>query len=383
MELDSSQNEPVIKAAVEIDSSMEQQQIIQSTKQPSHHQKFNRKLIRERKQIKRRVALRCKAATAIQARFRGYISRRNHQSVIHTAKTKKEVQLHLTRAATLIQSVYRGHNCVKRYASILNCQSLERKKLDICHVKVTTRLNNAAIIIQAAYRSHFIRVKTLVCLLQHVAATTMQACIRGYIARIKYSGTISGMELHRRAVFGVSVQQFCRAYSARVGGKKSHDDSTGQTHTPTRSGPRKGSHLALRLQAMYRGFRARRQFCKAINASIAIQSCWRGYICRSDYDMMVMDVVTVQSIARRWLAYNQTERMRSADYPTDTSPCSSDEFVDDLASCCSDSSSLEDDMIEEMQLSFEEEMMSELQIVFHEEITRLHERICEVAASFW
>jgi hypothetical protein len=217
----------------------------------------------------------------------------------------------------------------------------------------------------------------------------------------------------------VIIQAFRRNYCSRRNGSHSENKaSEGEGEGPVEltnqnlaDSSASTDFLALKLQALYRGFNTRQHFSTTksrkhdtthADACIVIQSHWRSFLCRRDFALSVLDITIVQSVARRWIASRRVHEMNEStfqkqhdsqdndrDETLGCSKCGLDSELEATITTVSEDLSfyfrdvsLQEEM-NELQLSFEEEM-SEWQVSFEDEIAKIQRRIHQVARmDFW
>jgi hypothetical protein len=195
----------------------------------------------------------------------------------------------LQRSATHIQRVFRGRKGRKVYARKWKKYIRERSARNIQRVFRGSRGR-----ITAA------RVRTII----H-AATTIQACWRGYEARQNYwlcigsaidiQSIVRGITARKRFAYDlrciVLSQSAVRRWLGRRQLERLHDI-------------KKECESATRIQALWRCHSQHQKYVQyklAKAAATKIQSAWRSYICYTDYIFTLADIVLIQRLARKYI----------------------------------------------------------------------------------
>ncbi|XP_019740087.1 abnormal spindle-like microcephaly-associated protein [Hippocampus comes] len=257
------------------------------TIQLAYRKKRNRDLLKKRH----------RAATVIQAAFRKFASRWRYlalrkatvavqqklRATILARKTREEYGA-LRKAALLIQAYWRGRADRMRIKKYHRSATLIRAHYYRYKAQVEFRSKKAAaVVIQRRYRAHVVAKKTREAFLQkkaacitiaagfrgmkvradlkkkHKAATVIQSALRMYLSRKQY-------RLLQSAI--IIIQ--CR-YRARLCCRAERHKYKEQ------------KKAALKIQAVYRGWRGREEFKKRSNAIRAIQAVFRMRRVRKAY----------------------------------------------------------------------------------------------------
>uniref|UniRef100_A0A671VSM3 Assembly factor for spindle microtubules n=1 Tax=Sparus aurata TaxID=8175 RepID=A0A671VSM3_SPAAU len=246
-----------------------------------------------RKSLERRH----KAATVIQAAFRkraaqrrylllrkaAAVIQRKHRATILARKTKKDYDA-LRNAALIVQANWRGRADRKRIEKWHQCAALIQAYYRRHKAQAEYRLKKAAAtVIQRHYRSYVIaKEKRAAYLHMRKACVTLQAGFRGTRVRTELK------KKHRAAtVIQSTVRMFlCRKryfllqsaaivvqsrYRALVAGRAQQNEYNGL------------KQAAIKMQAVYRGFRAREDLKKRHSAARAIQAQFRMHRIRMAY----------------------------------------------------------------------------------------------------
>ena len=196
-----------------------------------------------------------KAATVIQSTFKGYAARKHYH--------------HAHAAATKIQASFRMHLQVAQY------------KTDMSNVVKA----------QSMARTWFVQRSIAQ---QRVAAVMIQTHFRGASARSNYLDALKKV---------VVVQKFFRAHKCRkryrryLKMKKAMEEFARAAKLFTVK-----SAAAIKIQAKYRGYLCRRQFCDTVSrvkAATTIQSLWRRRVQQRSYK----NVLDARAVLRKWLPF--------------------------------------------------------------------------------
>ncbi|XP_069497625.1 abnormal spindle-like microcephaly-associated protein isoform X2 [Ambystoma mexicanum] len=252
-----------------------------------------------------------KAATVIQARYRGYIAMKRAvmaykrmasaavvlQSAFRRMQSMK--QAHQVRSAVIIQAYYRAYRTRKRFlqarSAATRIQALVRmrrardrysdlKKATLCvqkryrankcivqHKATYRRIREACICVQAALRGHWARTRLQ---LWHKSATLLQAQYRMKRERQRYLQIRSAV---------ISIQKHVTAYRAQVR----------QRHTFL-----KVKKSAICIQATYRGYRTRENLKMQVRAAVKIQAVFRSYSARKKFLATLNACLIIQRVSR-------------------------------------------------------------------------------------
>ena len=257
-----------------------------------------------------------KAATKIQALWKGYIQRTKYQNIRKKTivlqsfarmciqrKCYQQVQDKRERCAVVIQAWTRMWIARKKY-----CELQEMRNL-------------AALIIQRNYKK-FTALKLLNSLRESKAATTIQAAWRGYLQRVAYQN------IRKKTIVLQSFARMCmqRKSYHQVQAKRGRCAVVIQAWTRMWIARKKYCALqeqrnraALIIQRNYKKFTA----VKVLNslreskAATTIQAAWRGYLQRLTYQNTYRKIVVLQSFARMYIQREtyqkvQAKRKRSA-----------------------------------------------------------------------
>ena len=198
-----------------------------------------------------------KAATLIQASFRGYIQKNWYQN------TLKKIVLLQSLTRMCIQRKSYQQILAKRERCAVTIQAWTR--MWIARLKYHATLderNTAAIIIQRNYKK-FAAMKLLILLKEHRAATTVQAAWRGYQQWSAYKN------VHQKIVVLQSFARMCIQKNR------------------------------------YRIILAERENC-----ATRIQAVWKGYSCRTSYLVKKESAVLLQAWTRMWIAKRKYQAVR-------------------------------------------------------------------------
>ncbi|CAK6982094.1 abnormal spindle-like microcephaly-associated protein, partial [Scomber scombrus] len=268
----------------------------------------------------------CDAATVIQAAFRKYAARRRY--------------LVLRKAATAIQQKYRAtvlaHKTKKEYEALRNAaltiQANWRGRADR---KRMEKRHRCATLIQAYYRRHKAQAEYMS---TKAAAVVVQHHYRAYVARKE----MRELYLQKRAAC-VTLQAGFRGMRVRTELKKKHQAATVIQSSVRRFLGRKQYVLlqsaviivqsryralqlcrtqqheyrelkkaAIKIQAVYRGFRVREDLKKRHNAARAIQAQFRMHRMRIAYLATKCAAIIIQERYRaKMLRDQQIERYRA------------------------------------------------------------------------
>ncbi|XP_054645334.1 abnormal spindle-like microcephaly-associated protein [Dunckerocampus dactyliophorus] len=260
-----------------------------------------------------------KAATLIQATFRKFAAQRNYHALRKAAvvlqqkyratvlarKTKEEYGI-IKIAVITIQATWRGRADRKRIEKYHQCATLIRAYY--CRHKAQVEYKSkkvAAVVIQRHYRNNvaaketrkaFLQKRAACVILQagfrgmkvrtdlkekHKAATVIQSAVRMFLARKRY------ILLQSAAII---IQSH---YRALLEGRE-------QQHVY-----RKQKKAALKIQAVYRAWRAREEIKKRHNAARVIQAKFRMYRARMAYLATKCAAVIIQERFRAKILMNQ------------------------------------------------------------------------------
>ncbi|KAL7057328.1 hypothetical protein AAHC03_019051 [Spirometra sp. Aus1] len=219
------------------------------------------------------------AATLIQARFRGYRAR------------KAFLNYRLWNAAVLVQAHIRGFlarrkYCSQRLAAVL-IQSHVRGYL--VRRALAERRNEAhrqkvaASVIQTAYRNYRVR-RARTAQLEHRAACTIQAYVRGFLARREL---FRRREMHRRNVAATLIQARFRGYCARCRFLLYRQTVAAVTiqrwwrQRLVRIWEIRREKAAICIQRSWRAYSLPRWLYRRQQAALVIQAAWRGWKVRT------------------------------------------------------------------------------------------------------
>uniref|UniRef100_A0A1X7V6E3 Calponin-homology (CH) domain-containing protein n=2 Tax=Amphimedon queenslandica TaxID=400682 RepID=A0A1X7V6E3_AMPQE len=297
-------------------------------------------------QVQQQLAIQHKAATLIQSRVKGYISRQHYQNFrLHVvllqtywratllAMKEREKYLHFKQAATmlqshfrrwqvqqqlsiqheaarLIQSQYRGHTARHNYqatrAKIILLQSHWRATL-LARKEREDYINKrrAAITLQSHFRRWKVQKQLAI---QHKAATLIQSHIKCHIA----SQNFATLKLKV-----IRLQVYWRATLLARKERESYLDKRRaailiQSHFRRWQVQQQLSlqhQAATLIQSLYRGYSRRQHYLAMRNSALLIQSYWRATVaCRREreaYLQLKHATITLQSHFRRWQVQQQ------------------------------------------------------------------------------
>ncbi|KAL9184053.1 hypothetical protein ACHAXT_002139, partial [Thalassiosira profunda] len=292
----------------------------------------------------------------IQSVWRMQIQRKRYHRLVEEQAEDEAIRVARTAVgATKIQSCWRRHLASEYFIFVLSdvivCQSVARRKIALQNYRETLVAREAsATLIQKMYRGFTQRMEYIITItdiltIQSVArqflakrelqaqkqlrwaqefvkkedaATKIQASYVGYITRMDYLISISNIIL-------------CQSVARRViaGGKlrKLQHEQKEQAATKIRA-----AYLGylsrieycitisdvITIQSRVRGIIAKREaesrrqirHATACAAATKISSAFRGYVARVDFIVTICNVVTVQSVARKWIAQRELEKLR-------------------------------------------------------------------------
>ncbi|XP_072516320.1 abnormal spindle-like microcephaly-associated protein [Salminus brasiliensis] len=206
------------------------------------------------------------ATVKIQALWRG------------RAERKKIDQLH--RCATVIQSNYRRYVLQTKFFALKQAALVIQRRYKAFRMgkKIQTdflETKKAAIVLQSAYRGMKARQEMVK---KRKAATLIQAAVRAFACRQKFLAQKNA---------AITIQQRYRAHILKC--------------------MEKGRYLQLRqsaikLQAFYRGCRARRELKRKHQAATVIQACFRMYKARVSYLAAKCATIIIQQRYRAYIS---------------------------------------------------------------------------------
>ena len=227
--------------------------------------------------VQRSIAQQRVAAVMIQTRFRSYAAKQllgRHKAALSIQKAFKSYTIrkhyhHAHAAATKIQASFRMHLQVALYK---------------------TGMSNV-VKAQSMARTWFVQRSIAQ---QRVAAVMIQTHFRGASARSNYLDALKKV---------VVVQKFFRAHKCRkryrryLKMKKAMEEFARAAKLFTVK-----SAAAIKIQAKYRGYLCRRQFCDTVSrvkAATTIQSLWRRRVQQRSYK----NVLDARAVLRKWLPF--------------------------------------------------------------------------------
>ncbi|XP_068599542.1 abnormal spindle-like microcephaly-associated protein [Brachionichthys hirsutus] len=244
-----------------------------------------------------------RSAVLIQARCRGHAQRRRLQTL----------QLQ-RRSAVVIQSAFRGHAARRQVAQLRRAAVvIQRAFRASVERSAFVRLRRAAIAVQAAYRGKASRgsLKT-----QRKAATAIQAAFRKHAARKRY------LLLQRAA--GVLQLKFRATMLARAT-KEDYNAlrraaltvQAGVRGMRARTAQRERRRAATLIQSAVRMFLCRKKYLLLQSAAVVIQSRFRAHVARraelNEYRRLKRAVLKLQAVYRGSRARGELqERHRAA-----------------------------------------------------------------------
>ncbi|XP_042369980.1 abnormal spindle-like microcephaly-associated protein [Plectropomus leopardus] len=303
-----------------------------------------------KRDMERQMFLRMKcAAITIQAAYRGKVAR---------DLLKKQ-----HKAATVIQAAFRKHTAQKRYLVLRKAAALIQQKYRATALAHKTKrdydtLRSAALAIQANWRGRADRQRIEK---QHQCATLIQACYRRHRAQAEYRSMkacalviqrhfrayMAGKEMRRAFLYMraacITLQAGFRGMRIRTELKKKHQAATVIQSSVRRflcrkryvllqsaaiiiqsryrallvcraqqNAYRELKQAAIKIQAVYRGFRVRDDLTKRHNAARAIQAQFRMHRTRMAYLATKCAAIIIQERYRaKTLRERQIQRYRT------------------------------------------------------------------------
>ncbi|NXT05360.1 ASPM protein, partial [Prunella fulvescens] len=220
----------------------------------------------QRRYRSQRHALQCKedyrtlkrGCIRIQALVRGYLVRKQLQR--------------WREAAILLQACYRMKRDRQRYLSIYSAATVIQQRYRACkktrrHRQEFLQVRKAAVCLQAAYRGYKTRKKLK---LECRAAIKIQTAFRAHVAQVKHKAMVQA---------SIVIQRW---YRNCKGGKRQR-----LNFLMTRA-------AVLSLQAVFRGWRVRKQIQRQHVAATKIQSTFRKFMAVKKFRLVRHAVLTIQ-----------------------------------------------------------------------------------------
>ncbi|XP_026773111.3 abnormal spindle-like microcephaly-associated protein isoform X1 [Pangasianodon hypophthalmus] len=250
---------------------------------------------------KKRLNRQNMAATVIQAIWRGHLAREELRRI----KEAKRFAMQ-ERAAVLIQKTYREWRTqifLKKNHAAVVIQTAFR----IWHARKMTLRNSAAVKIQAWYRMQQCRKQYLT---KKSKAVFIQAWFRGNHQRRKFQT----LKKHHQSA--VVIQSVFRAFLVRkhISEMRQAAIFIQMWYKACLLRKREQKHFAeiksaaVRLQAAFRGWKARREISKRHQAALLIQTAYRRFVAQRSFLSLKKSVVIVQ---RKYRAKRDGEQLRS------------------------------------------------------------------------
>ncbi|XP_042272123.1 abnormal spindle-like microcephaly-associated protein [Thunnus maccoyii] len=248
------------------------------------------------------VRMRC-AAVTVQAAYRGKVAR--------------ELLKKQHKAATVIQATFRKYAARRRYLVLKNAATVIQQKYRatiLAHKakKEYDALRNAALTIQANWRGRADRKRIEK---HHQCATLIQACYRRHKARAEYTS---------KKAAAVVVQRHYRAYVAGKEMRKSYLQKRAACVTlqagfrgmRVRTELKKKHRAATVIQSSVRMFLSRKRYFLLQSAAIIIQSRYRALqLCRAqqhEYRELKKTAIKIQAIYRGFRVREDLKKRHNA-----------------------------------------------------------------------
>lgn len=195
-------------------------------------------------------------------------------------------------SALKIQSVYRGHLARKQY--ILEIKRVV--KLQACIRRNNARrqhgkLCSSVLRIQRDWRAYQRRLLQTQTIEQEHAAVRIQSHFRGWIARERYKVEV------RRVVKVQACERSRRALKSYVGLQRAAMRER-----------KERERAALRIQSAYRGWRARRNYCREVEYVLKVQACVRRRQEGNRYRQLHDAVLKIEGLWRAKRQHQQNVR---------------------------------------------------------------------------
>ncbi|KAM9460689.1 abnormal spindle-like microcephaly-associated protein [Clarias gariepinus] len=251
--------------------------------------------------LKKRLNRQNMAATLIQAAWRGHLAREELRR-IREAKLfamqelaavviqkkyrewRRQIFLKKNHSAVVIQNAFRIWHARKmtlRNSAAIKIQAWYR--MQHCRQQYLTK-KSKAVFIQAWFRGNFQRHKFQALKKHHQSAIVIQSAFKAFLVRKRIG------KMRRAAVF---IQRWYKACLLRRMEQKHFEEIKA---------------AAVRLQAAFRGWNARREILTRHQAALVIQTAYRRFVAQRSFLSLKKSVVTVQ---RRYRAKKAGEQSRS------------------------------------------------------------------------